>query len=122
MWEPNQRPPDSVRQILYRSSHGAYVVIVGSMRHSDEVRSSGSQPMKMLHCRLMLQPHSSRLCRHTAQPSSILCPEQGVLQPGSSLQQLHVARSASTQATTTGVQASGLNQSVCIVPALLLTH
>ena len=33
-----------------------------------KIRPCGLQPMKMLHCRLILQPHSSRLCWETAQP------------------------------------------------------
>ena len=33
-----------------------------------KMRPCGLQPIKMLHCRLILKPHSSRLSRQTAQP------------------------------------------------------
>ena len=56
------------RQILYQLSHVGYMKYMAGIRNESEMRPCGYQPMKMLHCRLMLQPYSSRLCRQTAQP------------------------------------------------------
>ena len=47
---------------------------VVSLRNMCKMCPCGLLPMKMLHCRLILQPHSSRLCWQTTQPSiNILC-------------------------------------------------